>query len=661
MCGIAAIYRPYGPQVDLADIKRMSSVMRRRGPDERGIALMNEGRVGFGFVRLSINDLITGQQPIHNEDYSLSLIFQGELYDHRALRHRLEKKGHRFRSQSDSEVAIHLYEEFGEDFLSHINGEFSLALWDSTKKTLLMARDRFGIKPLFIHQRPIENGRSEWLISSEVKGIFALSRVHRAIAPEYLTGAAFGVFPAATSAFDQITSLKPGYLVKIDALGDLTENAYWQCNTVIDPNLTFEDARNELRSRLERAVNRRMEADVRVGCFLSGGVDSSIICNLASRRNADLQCFHVGFQDAMLDESEKAQRVANSYGVPLHLVNCTNEDLAAHLPNTIEATETVLINPHAVARLSLSRLANAHGCKVCLTGEGADELFAGYSMFKLESIWRLLMQSGSARHRGQVLADKLRSEETAGLGILWEDDMNWKNRPAPLGWPSFLHLRALDTDSIVRTVFCENVIDNTLSPSKWFASYFDMESLKSQHPLNASRQMSLHQLSSYLLPNLGDRVEMWNAVEGRQPFLDHEVADLCFKLKPEFLLDLDKWREKAILYSTFGAELPDVVTKSRKHPFFAPGWHALMNTKPGRQIQSEYLSSEALTHSEIFNARYVSLLLKRWLQLPDTSAEQKKLDRLAGLVLCCQILYKRFVECVDFGDPRFAMIDRSPP
>src|SRR5258706_16257746 len=266
MCGINMNLRKDGSPAEREDITRMCSAISHRGPDGAGYVLLDRGALAFGHVRLSIIDLQAGDQPLYNEDGAICITFNGEIYDYKQLREELIEQGHRFRTHSDTKVIVHLYEQHGMEFLPRLNGEFAFIIWDGRERRVVAARGRCSLKPLFYLET-----EKEILISSEVKGIFAINRVPRNINPHYMIGPLLGVFPRAISAFEGIRNLCPGHFLIVEPEHRSREVSYWQPTFKTNPAISFNDAKDEVRRLFTRAVERRMVADVPVGAYLSGG------------------------------------------------------------------------------------------------------------------------------------------------------------------------------------------------------------------------------------------------------------------------------------------------------------------------------------------------------------------------------------------------------
>lgn len=657
MCGIAAIVRRDENQVDRADLRRMCSAIAHRGPDDAGLAVLDQGRVGLGHVRLSIVDLLGGQQPVYNEDRTIAVIGNGEIYDYPQLHRTLTRQGHRFRTSSDTELLVHLYEEHESEFLTQLNGEFAFILWDSQRRRLIAARDRCGIKPLYYHGTP-----RELLLCSEVKGMFALGCVQRRLSPRYLTGPALGIYLDHASAFENVRSLRPGHFLVVDQDGACREREYYRQQFQVCESMTFEQATEAVRDRLTAAVRRRLAADVPVHAYLSGGIDSTIVCGLMTRAGVNFTCFNVAFPDSPYDESEKARRIAKHFGQSFETVPCNQERIVDNIAKAVYCTEMPLNNYNSIAKMILSGYVRSRGQKVCLTGEGADELFAGYPYFKLEMLWRLQAAGGQSEQKSRALQKRFRKLEYRSEGLLWDGSERWKKATRVFGYPSFFQLRARDAKRCVKAFFNtaalgiaaddmpENVLRGSIVP----------ERLDELDPFNKSRLLTFNQLYNMVIPALGDRVEMMNSLECRPPFLDRELLELAGTIPPRHFIDLDRLREKNLLREAFKDLLPPVFQTEHKHPFLAPTWSHLARTPTGRALFAEFLSPDAIRKVGIFRPLPVSLA--RWALdwCPLRRGFRRKIDALIGTILTTQLLHHLFIENTIAGNPYFPMSDRSP-
>jgi len=657
MCGISAIYRLDRNIPETDDIRRMSSVIVHRGPDGAGFARMGNGSVLLGHVRLSIIDLSAGAQPMFNETHSIGITFNGEIYDYQAYRDELIAQGHSFRTQSDTELIIHLYEQHGMKFLEKLNGEFAFFLFDEDRNQLIAARDRLGVKPLFFTKCG-----HELIFASEVKSILALDRIPRAISPDYLVGTHLGAFPYGISAFEGIQSVKPGHYLVAGPGSVGKQQPYWQPSFETKRDLSFDEAKARVHELFLAAVKRRMVADVPVGTYLSGGLDSSLICaTMASLGARPFKSFNVGFKDPRYDESPLAKRVAAHFGAEFETIPCGMEDMVEEYERTIDHTEMALVNPSAIAKEMLSRLVRSQGYKVCITGEGSDEVFGGYPYFKQEAIWRMLLDPGQ-HNQGAQLWKRFTREERNTEGALWHRGNSWENEKHWFGYPSFHQMRLQESGRKAAGILSGTVIDAASfpTPSGFFVNMHDGERMRALHPFNATKLVAFSQLSNYIIPTLGDRVEMANSVECRTPFMDRDLVDYVGTAPPTYLLNISELREKFLLREAFHATLPGFIAKERKRPFLGQGWRDFARTRRGAELFNDFTSRSAIERAGLFTPTIVPWIRRLWMLLPQRSVMWKKVDILAGLILGTQVLHEHFVVRGVKGDPIFAMEDRTP-
>jgi asparagine synthase (glutamine-hydrolysing) len=656
MCGIAGIVRLNENRVEATDLRRMCSAIAHRGPDDAGYALLNARKVGLGHVRLSIVDLAGGHQPIYNEDRTIAVICNGELYDYPQLRRELIRQGHRFSSSSDSELLVHLYEQHDTAFLNHLNGEFAFILWDGRQQRVIAGRDPCGIKPLYYHATS-----REVLLCSEAKGILALDRVDRRLSPRYLTGPALGIYLDNASAFEGVQSLRPGHYLVVEQARQ-RECEYYRQQFRVNESMSFADATAAIRDRLTTAVRRRLAADVPVNAYLSGGIDSSIICGLMARAGAKPTCFNVGFPDSPYDESSKARAVASHFGLGFETIPCNQELIAENIAKAVYCTEMPLNNYNAIAKMILSGHVRANGQKVCLTGEGADELFAGYPYFKLEMLWRMQAAGGESERKSRALQQQFHKLEYRSEGLLWDGSERWKKATRLFGFPSFFNLRARDANRCVKFFFNRRGLGITREgmPDSLLRSSVAPERLEGLDPFNRSRLLTFNQLYNIVIPALGDRVEMMHSLECRPPFLDRDLLELAGTIPPHHFIDLEHLREKNLLREAFKDLLPPVFQKEHKHPFMAPTWNSLRRTRAGRPLFAEFLSSAAIRNAGIF--RPLPVRLARWVfgWCPLKRGFRRKFDAFLGTILTTQLLHHQFVANRIPCDPHFPMVDRSP-
>lgn len=640
MCGVVGIYRPRGAVVEPTVLRRMAATLRPRGPDGAAAVLLAGGALGLAHLRLALVDVAGGAQPLFNEDGALCAVVNGELYEHRALRAALVARGHRLRTRCDAELLLHLYEERGLDCFAELDGDFAALLWDGRAQRLIAVRDAAGVRPLFFRRHSDGDGEA-WLFASEAKAILAHPGVPRALAPAYLAGPLFGAFGPAPSSFSGIESLAPGTAMIVDAQGAPATQRWWTPRFQPDAGLTPGLAGEAVRAVLREAVDRRLEADVPVACLLSGGLDSTIVAGLAAARRPGLAAFHLSFVGTPLDEHAAALAVASQHRLTLHRVDVSAAALARALPATLVATEAAVVNPHAAARYLLAQAVRAAGFKVVLTGEGADEWWGGYPWFLLEALWRGQVAGDPAAAAAQA---RLCGREQAAQGVLWAAEEDWRRGPHPLGWPCFMHLRGRRSDVAARHLLrCGAGLADEALPSRQVFAGHELAALRSLDPRDASRVLALDQLAGYILPNLGDRVELAHGVEGRPPFLARAAVLLAQRVPAALLFDALALREKVVLRDAFADLLPPSLLSGAKRPFFAPSWGALLATEAGAELRAQYLAPGAIDAAGLFDPALVAAMLPRWLALPEGSPLAPRLERMFGAVLCCQIVHAELV------------------
>lgn len=656
MCGVASIVR-FDSTVDSADLRRMCSAIAHRGPDGAGFAILDGGRIGLGHVRLSIVDLAGGDQPIYNEDYSSAVICNGEIYDYDRLQRHLGERGHVFRTRSDSELIIHLYEEYGDDLFRWLNGEYAFVLWDGRRRRLLVGRDPCGIKPLYYHA-----GTREMLFCSEVKGIYALDRIERGLSARYLAGPALGIYVSDPCALEGVRTLKPGHFLAVEVDGAWKETPHYRPQFQVQPDMTFQEATGAIRDKLTRAVHRRLAADVPIHAYLSGGLDSTIVCGLMSQMGPRPTCFNVGFPDSPFDESGKARQVAHHFGLPFESVPCSKELIAENIARAVYCTEMPLNNYNAVAKTVLSGYVRSRGVKVCLTGEGSDELFAGFPFFKLEKLWSMELEGGSEAARARVLWQRFKKLEARTEGLLWETGAAWKKMTRVFGYPSFFAMRARYARRCIKAFYDVEGLGLTRAdmPEAILASSVDSKHMAELDPLNKTRLVTFNQLYNAVIPTLGDRVEMINSLECRPPFLDRELLDLAGTIPPRHFIDMDRLREKNLLGEAFRDMLPRAIQAEHKHTFLAPAWTSFARTRAGRVLFEDLLSPAAIRRVGIFRPWTVVLARRALERVPMPLGLARKIDALIGTMLTTHLLHRQFVEQRIRTDDHFPISDRSP-
>ena len=642
MCGIVGTLRlaDSAPIAEEAALRRMLGMIRHRGPDEFGI--YTDHAVGLGSARLSIIDLEGGQQPIANESESLWIVFNGEVFNYRELRTELEAEGHRFRTKTDTEVLLHLFEKLGPECLDRLNGQFAVAIWDRAKETLFLARDRLGVRPLFYS---LEGGTL--VFGSEIKAILAGSRVSAQMDPVALDEVftLWSTLPGRT-VFRGILEIPPGHYA-VAGRGGLSLQTWWRPTFTQRPRRETADDADELRSLLVDATRIRLRADVPVGAYLSGGLDSAAITAIArGLTSSRLETFSIAFTGSRFDESEHQARMARALGTSHHVLEAGHAEIGRIFPEVVWHTETPVLRTAPAPMFLLSKLVHDHGFKVVLTGEGADELLAGYDIFKEMKIRRFWARRPDSRWRSLLLR-RLYADipELAEVGLPYLSAFFG----AGLGdtsAPDYSHaVRWRNTSRIKRFFSPELRRAATVSPPPAARiplpdDFFRWEPLQRAQFL----EMSVF-LPQYLLSSQGDRVAMGNSVEGRFPFLDHRVVAFCGSLPSDRKLRV--LNEKFLLRRAAEGLIPEEIRQRRKRPYRAPIRMSFFGPSPPDYLRDD-LSPARLRSAGLFDPSAVSHLVKkadRGLALSETDEMA-----LAG-ILSAQILERQFISGFEIRPP----------
>ncbi len=639
MCGIAGIANFKRKEDQAAVLHPMLRAMHHRGPDATG--LYTSDAVGLGHARLSIIDLSGGYQPIHNEDRTVWIVFNGEIFNYPELRNELTQRGHTFYTHSDTEVIVHLYEEHGPDVFKHLNGQFAIAIWDQQRQSLLLGRDRMGIRPLFYHQKG-----ARLHFASEIKALLTDTRVPRRLNSQTLAD----VFTCWTpvdpmTAFDGIQQLPPGHLARLDRNG-LKIERYWQLDfTETDEIRTPVSWAEEMQALLVDAARIRLRADVPVGAYLSGGIDSTYISTLVKRNfNNRLNTFSVQFADKRYDESSFQQTAIAAIQTDHRAIQCSDEDIGNLFPQVIWHTEVPMIRTAPAPLMMLSGLVRQSDFKVVLTGEGADEIFAGYNIFKEAKIRRFW-----ARHPDSVcrpyLLKKLypyifnsdTGQPNAFLFGFFKKGLMDVDSPVYshlVRWQNTSHLKNFFSDDL--NLSSRNLDDFAGRIQKQLPALYEHWT-----PLAQAQYLeSTLFLSNYLLSSQGDRMAMANSIEGRFPFLDHRVVELAARMPA-------KWRlngltEKYILKQIAREQVPVELIDRAKQPYRAPISRCFMCAEPPEYVP-EMLSDEALKRAGYFNPAKVQRLVGKCRQQEGRLASERENMALVA-VLSTQLLDHQFIQ-----------------
>jgi asparagine synthase (glutamine-hydrolysing) len=601
MCGLAGVARrePRGVAVEVLD--RMATALRHRGPD--GSGRYADARVGLTHVRLSIIDVAGGAQPLGNEDGSVLIVYNGEVYNYLELRDELLAAGHRFRTRCDTEVLVHAYEQWGTAMLERLNGQFAFAIYDARTGTMFLARDRFGVRPLFYSLA----GGDLWF-ASEAKALFAGGEVGAELDPVGLDQVfTFWAARPPRTVFRNVHALEPGCFA-IWRDGTLRHSRYYE--------LGFPEAREEapdalptLGGLLESSVALRLRSDVPVGGYLSGGLDSSITCALAARGSPfSLRTFSVTFDDPQLDERAFQQLVARQLQSRHSVQGIGTNDVASVFPEVIRHAETPLVRTAPAPMYLLARLAREHDIKVVLTGEGSDELFLGYDLFKETALRLFCLRQPQSTVRPRLF-DRLYPylDPRGRRGEFWRRsflDAGAPNDPLFSHLPRF-HLTARIKDFYSRDLRATLAGSDPLDELR--ASL--PASFATWSPLNRAAYLEMVTLlSPYLLSTQGDRMSLAHGVEARYPFLDHRMFEFAARLPTGS--KLRGLREKAILRRWARDVVPPAVQQRPKQPYRAPDIPAFFTPEPADYVR-DVLDESSLARSGLFEPAAVAGLVRR--------------------------------------------------
>jgi asparagine synthase (glutamine-hydrolysing) len=609
MCGIAGIFNLRdGAPPSRNELEGMIHAVHHRGPD--GYGFYSHERVGLAHARLSIIDLAGGDQPIHNEDRSLQVVFNGEIFNYVELTDQLKKQGHRFYTRSDTEVIVHLYEEYGEAFVEHLNGQFAIALWDDKNERLVLARDRTGIRPLFT----VETG-GRLFFASEVKSLFA----HPAIPREINLTALQEVFTFWTtlppnSLFESVKMIPPGHLMAIDSEGKrLTRYWDWSYpNEGIDSTKSLADWSEELKALMIDSVRLQLRSDVPVGAYLSGGLDSSVLTSLIKNfTDTPLRTFSIGFEDEEFDESGFQQDLVDYLGTNHTHVLCKRSDIGAAFPRVISHTESAIVRTAPTPLMLLSAAVREAGYKVVLTGEGADEVFGGYDIFKEAKVRRFWSHAPDSHWRPLILQrlyPYLKHSPTASGDF---SKRFFQQGMEHLDEPYFAHIPRWATTQRVMQFFSDEARAAVRQPVGFDTiNRILPPEINAWKPLNQDQYIEANTLlSGYLLSSQGDRVAMANSIEGRYPFLDHRVIEFAATLPSRYkIMGLN---EKYIIKQTMQGLIPESIRKRSKQPYRAPDSQSFFHEEKPLEYVAYLLSEERIRKAGYYNPKSVSMLLKK--------------------------------------------------
>ncbi|HVM48064.1 MAG TPA: asparagine synthase (glutamine-hydrolyzing) [Candidatus Acidoferrum sp.] len=602
MCGIAGIVQTTGP-VDQEALRRMTSTLRHRGPDDEDYHLSERGgtAVGMGFRRLAIIDLQGGRQPMCNEDGSLWIVCNGELYNYQELRRELEAKGHQFRTHCDVETLLHLYEEKGTDCVSAVNGMFAAAIWDSGNQTLFLARDRLGKKPLYYRATA-----TQLLFGSEVKALLQHPDCPRELDPRSLSKyLAYEYVPSPHCIFKGVNKLPPGHSLTWRQ-GDIRVQRYWDVKFPEPLHRSEAEIAEELRARLKEAVRLRLISDVPLGVFLSGGIDSSSVVAMMAelRPAAQIKTFAIGFEEASFDESRYARRVAEFFGTEHHEEVLQSRVLLDLLPDVAGLLDEPFADASVIPTYLLSRFTRRH-VTVALGGDGGDELFAGYPTFAAHRLARFYRLPGAVHKRLVLPLANLLPVSTENFSLDFKVKRFLRGARESAGIRDQMWLGSFtpaeQAELLAGTAPAVDDYEDVARVEKDCAS---------RDPL----QRLIYQYCKLYLPEdilvKVDRASMACSLEARAPFLDYTFVEFANSIPSR--LKLKGFKGKYILKQAMQGKLPTEILARGKKGFGIPIAKWFRNGL--RELVADTLSPSRIKQQGIFNPRTVERLLSEHLQ-----------------------------------------------
>jgi asparagine synthase (glutamine-hydrolysing) len=601
MCGIVGAVHAEMGHIDQPLVRRMCALIRRRGPDDDGFFF--DGQVGLGMRRLAIIDVNSGRQPVFNEDRTVAVVFNGEIYNYQELREALLKRGHLLTTHSDTECIAHLYEDFGEDYVTHLRGMFAIAIWDVRQKKLLLARDRFGIKPLYYWQ----DGRDLYF-GSELKCLLSVGRYERQMdsqsVSEFFT---YKYVPGPRTIYRGIAELSPGHAA-VWRNGEFTVRRYWQLKFSPDHSKSVDYYREGLLHHLEEAVQLHLVSEVPLGSFLSGGIDSSaIVALMAKICPGNVKTFTVGFGDGQpgADERPYARTIAQLFKTDHS--ECVYDDpqtqVESILPYMIQAFDEPFADSSMIPNYLVCQAAR-QWVTVALSGIGGDELFAGYERYR----------GALAADSYQRLPELLRNGINAAVTSLpqWEFGGLWIDRlkrfvdgaalPLPERYQQYL---SAFTEPDKSRLFNQDFLSQLQKDGRGAVEVAMQKVEQSRDPL----EWLLHTDMETYLPDdelrKADRLSMWHSLEVRVPFLDHKLVEFVATIPSQ--LKLKGWEKKHILIKSMEGILPDSILRRRKQGFSIPLGAWLRG--PLRELVRTNLSGHALRDLGLFNVQSIERML----------------------------------------------------
>lgn len=637
MCGIAGIVKnAKNSEVPREALESMIHHLHHRGPDDYGY--YTDGKAGLAHARLSIIDLTSGKQPIHNMNKGVWVVFNGEIFNYVELRKELENKNFKFYTNTDTEVIVHLYDLYGEDFVDYLNGQFAIALWDKQKEKLILTRDRVGIAPLFYTVQD-----KDMIFGSEIKSIIPVLKYRPSINLEALDQLFTFWSPVSpNSIFKHITEVSPGEMVVYES-GNVRKHKYWDWKFPVDEHYMEGSAAKlaeELKSLLIEATSIRLRSDVPVGAYLSGGLDSSVLVSLIKNfTDTSLQTFSIEFEDKELNEARYQQSLASYLGTTHNSILCKKSDIASNFESAIWHTELPVLRSAPVPMSILSGLVHDSGYKVVLTGEGSDEVLGGYDIFKETKIRQFWAKNRQSNFRATLLKRLYPYLDVSpGRAQMFVQSFFGQGLDQPhLSY--FSHIPRWDTTSKIKQFYSDSVKGQLQDSALETFEKTLPASLENWHFFNKAQYIESKSLmGGYLLCSQGDRMLMKNSVEGRFPFLDHRVIEFANSLRPD--LKMKVLNEKYLLKQAMKNYIPKDILNRYKQPYRAPDIPSFINNHTQSYVM-DLLSTSKIEEYDYFDSFKVNLLMKK---IHAGKAIGFK-DNMAFMgILSTQMLHSLFIE-----------------
>jgi len=637
MCGIAGIH---DEAVRQRDIDLMLAMISHRGPDEFGTYV--DDQIGLGTARLAIIDIQHGQQPMRHDETGVVIVFNGEVFNYLELREELLEFPDALRTDSDTEVILHLYLQYGKAFTTHLNGQFAICIWDPRNQTMILARDRFGICPLFYH-----SSKRLFAFASEIKALLTIPRIPKQINSRAIDQIfSFWVPVAGTTAFSEVREVPPGHLLTYHN-DTLRLEPYWQWDFPELQDRTpmdFKEAQEALRGELSRSISLRLRADIEVGSYLSGGIDSSALVALGTKlQPSGLKTFSIAFGDETYDERKYQEIVSQHCGTKHRCFDCGYEDIDRGFERAVWHAEAPLFRTAPCPLNLLSRSVNDAGIKVVLSGEGADEILLGYDLFREVKLRRFWQRQPDSEIRPQLFKrlyaylPQFTNPRFANLAI-----QSFKSNLMSDS-PFYSHLLRWSNNAANKVYFGDRLRDD-------LSGYDCLEDLRATLPADFFKVGDIDRaqyleiatlLRGYLLASQGDRMTMANSVEGRYPYLDHHFVGFANALPKKY--KMPHLRDKLVLREAFRSLLPREICYRPKFAYQAPEIRAFFDVDGSRSdLVEQHMSDSAIRETEYFKPSLVRGLLKK--------IAASKLSRLGTRdnmavvqILSTQILNSNFV------------------